>query len=106
LTLAYGKKVDALRRRYKAWLWDGEFRDTIGATVQADGIQRHSVFVTYKGKRAVVVVNEESAKEIIAAVNLPNPASLAVVTPELPDTRPATGSLRIPPRSVAVLMEL
>ena len=28
LTLAYGKKIDALRRKYKAYLWDGTFRDT------------------------------------------------------------------------------
>ena len=27
LTLEYGKKIDALRRKYKAWIWDAEFRD-------------------------------------------------------------------------------
>ena len=45
LTLAYGKKIDALRRKYKAWLWDAEFRDTLGATITADGAPRYSVFV-------------------------------------------------------------
>ena len=58
LTLAYGKKIDALRHKYKARLWDAEFRDTLGAEVTSDGSHRHSVFVTPAGKRTVVVVNE------------------------------------------------
>jgi Domain of unknown function (DUF6259) len=37
LTLAYGKKIDALRRKYKDYLWDATFRDTLGATVTANG---------------------------------------------------------------------
>ena len=44
LTLEYGKKVDALRRKYKAWIWDAEFRDTLGADVTADGSVRHTVY--------------------------------------------------------------
>ena len=31
LTLAYGKKIDALRRKYKSYIWDAEFRDNLGA---------------------------------------------------------------------------
>ncbi|HLJ79476.1 MAG TPA: DUF6259 domain-containing protein, partial [Acidobacteriaceae bacterium] len=31
LTLAYGKKIDSLRRRYREYLWDSEFLDTLGA---------------------------------------------------------------------------
>lgn len=58
LTLEYGKKIDALRQRYREYLWDAEFRDTVGATVTADGSHRYSVFVTKNGKRAVVVVNQ------------------------------------------------
>jgi len=37
LTLAYGKKVDALRRKFAGHLWQGTFRDTLGATVLRDG---------------------------------------------------------------------
>ena len=36
LTLAYGKKMDALRRRYTAHLWDAEFRDTLEARVTVE----------------------------------------------------------------------
>jgi hypothetical protein len=56
LTLAYGQKIDALRRKYKAWLWDAQFRDTVGATVSANGSHRYSVLVTATGKRAVVII--------------------------------------------------
>jgi hypothetical protein len=36
LTLEYGKKVDALRKHFHAFLWDAEFQDTIGATVEVN----------------------------------------------------------------------
>ncbi len=104
-TLEYGKKIDALRRKYKAWLWDAEFRDTIGADVSADGAHRFSVFLRKDGKRAVVVVNQEEKKAISISVALPNPGQLVVVTPEEPDARLATGQLHIPARSAAVLLE-
>jgi hypothetical protein len=105
LTLTYGKKVDALRRKYKAWLWDAEFRDTQGASVSADGTHRYTVFQTAAGKRAVVVVNEESSKTITATLELPDTGSLVTATPEQPDLQPASGTLRIPPRSALVVME-
>ena len=60
---------------------DAEFRDTLGAEVISDGSHRHSVFITPAGKRAVVVVNEESKKSITANVNLLNPGRLVVATP-------------------------
>lgn len=106
MTLAYGKRIDALRRKYKAYLWDGQFRDTLGAEVTADGAQRYSVFVTDGGKRAVVVVNPDSEKSIAAKVTIPNPGKLIVATPENPDGRPTNGNFRIPARSAAVLVEV
>jgi hypothetical protein len=105
LTLEYGKKIDELRRRYKAWLWDAEFRDTLGANVDSDGAHRYSVFISRSGKRAVVVVNEEHEKAIDTDLELPNTGRLLVATPEEPDGRPSSGTLNIPPRSAAVLME-
>ncbi len=104
-TLAYGKKIDALRRRYKAWLWDATFRDTLGATVTADGDVRYSVFDTANGKRAVVVVNMEFSRPITAEVKLPHPGPLVVATPEHPQAEPTDGTLNLPARSAAVVME-
>jgi hypothetical protein len=105
LTLAYGKKIDALRRKYKAYLWNAEFRDTLGANVTADGSVRYSVFNAASGKRAVVVVNTELSKPITAKVELPQAGNLVVATPENPDAKSFDGTLKIPARSVAVLME-
>jgi hypothetical protein len=106
LTLAYGKKIDALRQKYKAWIWDAEFKDTLGATVTSNGSNGHSVFVTATGKRAVVVINKEAKRSIAAKVDLPNPGRLVVATPEQPDAQPTSGTLQIPARSAVVVMEL
>lgn len=105
LTLAYGKKIDELRRRYKRWLWDGNFQDTVGADVHAEGAYRYSVFVAKDGRRAVVVVNEEPKKEISATVDLPHSASLRIATPEQPEAQPTSGVIRVPARSAAVVFE-
>jgi len=79
LTLAYGKKIGALRSKYRGYLWDAEFHDTLGAKVTfPDGSPRHSVFVTSSGKRAFVVVNLEQNKAIGVTVDLPNPGKLAL----------------------------
>jgi hypothetical protein len=77
----------------------------LGAQVTADGAHRYSVFTTAAGKRAVVVINMEFSKAITATVGLPNPGKLVVATPEAPDAQPTTGTLEIPARSAAVVME-
>ncbi len=105
LTLNYGKKVDALRKKYKAYVWDAKFRDTIGASVRSDGRCRYSVFDTKTGRRAVVVVNMETDKTITAQVTLAHHGPLVVATPEHPDAVPTSGVLTIPPLSAAVIME-
>ena len=105
LTLAYGQKIDALRRKYKAALWDAEFRDTVGAHVASDGSHRYTVFVRPSGKRAVVIVNQEYRKPITVTLELPRHESLVVATPELPDAQPTSGRLQIPARSAVVVME-
>jgi Domain of unknown function (DUF6259) len=106
LTLEYGKKVDALRRKYREFLWDAEFRDTLGATVNADGNFRYAVYVAKSGKRGVVVVNLEQGRPISANLALPNAGRLSVATPESQDAQPASGAIAIPARSAAVIMEL
>jgi hypothetical protein len=106
LTLEYGKKVDVLRRKYREFVWDGEFRDTLGATVDADGEQRYTVYVAKSGKRAVVVVNLEQGKGISAKVTLANAAQLSLVTPENPERQSTMGELSVPARSAAVVMEV
>jgi hypothetical protein len=105
LILAYGKKIDDLRRRYRAWIWDAEFRDTLGATVTSDGSHRFSVFQNAAGKRAVVIVNMGSERELTATLDIPNTGRLVTATPEQPDAHPAFRTLHVPARSVVVVME-
>jgi hypothetical protein len=109
LTIEYGKKVDALRRSYKAYLWDGEFRDTLGASVTVGGKphSQYTVFVKPAGeKRAVVVANPSDSDEIVCDVNVTNSQRLSVVSPEKPTPQDFTGQLRIPRESAVVLLEL
>jgi len=110
LTLEYGKKVDELRRRYREFLWDGEFRDTLGARVEVRGGLRclYSVFKSAKSKRRAVVIANYNATDIDARVewDAPVPGSgLDAVSPEEPEPRRCDGSVKIPPRSVIVVME-
>ncbi|MEC5143610.1 hypothetical protein [Chitinophaga sp. 212800010-3] len=107
LTLAYGKKIDALRRRYKQWLWDADFKDVTGAQVSANGFHRYTVFQTAEGKKAVVIANMEKEKSIRAKVTLAGHEAVGfnLATPENPDAVDNTGIVDIPARSVAVLME-
>ena len=109
LTLAYGKLVDALRTRYRAYLWDAEFRDTVGASVTV-GDQPHPQYAVFRqldtGKRAVVVTNNDHDQAITATVLLDGGnGPLLMATPEEPDARTASNIISIPPRSVVVLME-
>jgi len=105
LTLAYGKKIDALRRKYKAWIWDADFRDTQGAKVTSNGSHRYTVFQTAAGKRAVIVVNMEQSRSITAMVDVPNPGRFLAATPEELDAQPVAEKLQVPARSAIVMME-
>jgi hypothetical protein len=107
-TMEYGRKVDALRTRYKEYLWEAEFRDTLGATVQADGkpYAKYSVFGrSGAGKRAVVVVNQRADKPLTVTVKFEgSKGKLVTVTPERPDPQPSDGTTTIPPRSAVIIL--
>jgi hypothetical protein len=121
-TIEYGKRMDALRRRYREFLWDGEFRHTQGAAVSGKwGLSpvsaaetgdcthflRYSVFRgTNGGKQAVVIANFSADKELAASVELASAGrDVVVVSPEAPDPRPVQGKVVLPPLSSAVVME-
>ncbi len=109
-TIEYGKKVVALRKRYAEYLWDAEFRHVLGASVTVNGTphEPYSVFVQPKtGKRAVAVANHDQTSEIEALVQLETPSPrLVLATPEQPEPQETDGRVVVPPRSVAVIMEV
>jgi hypothetical protein len=104
MTLDYGKKIDALRKRYRTYIWDAEFHDTLGATVTASGPVKYSVFTTTTGKRAVIMVNPMRAA-ISGKVSIPNQGKLVVASPEQQDAVATDGTVQIPPRSAVVVMQ-
>ena len=107
LTLNYGTKVDAFRRRYRAYVWDAEFRDNQDARVTVSG-QPFTEFSTFRrpdGRQAVVVINQ-ARKPIIASVHMMRGThTLKWASPEHPDLHQYTGSVSVPPRSAVVVME-
>lgn len=108
LTREYGRKVDALRTRYQAYLWDAEFRDTLGAEVRVDG-KPYTGYTVFgrpgAGKQAVVVVNRRADKPLTATIELAGrKTGLVTVTPERPVPQPYNGAVTIPPRSAVVLL--
>ena len=93
LTMEYGRKMDALRTRYKEYLWDAEFRDTLGAEVLVEGkpYANYSVFGRVGAtRRAVVIANQSGHKGITATVQLTagDLAGLVMVTPGNPEPFP------------------
>jgi len=110
LTMAYGRLIDDLRRRYQEQLWDAIFEDTLGATVTVDGKphKEFSVFRKADGseQRSVVVVNHSPTNRITATVSIEDyKGPLSIATPELPERVVAAGQIVIPPRSAAVVFQ-
>ena len=109
-TVAYAKLMDELRMRYQERVWDAEFRDVLGASVEADGKahEKYSVFVTTAGKRAVVVCNFDIDKAKRVRLELEGGISgeLVTVSPEAPEPMPCPdGKADLAPMSAVVFME-
>jgi hypothetical protein len=108
-TIEYGKKVDALRKRYSNFLWHGEFQHTIGATVTSNGKihKNYSVFTDRKtGNRAIVITNFDYDSEISCEIkfegkNLP----LVKATPENPESVDFQRDITILTNSALLVME-
>jgi hypothetical protein len=99
--------MDALRTELRDWLWDGEFQDTIGAWVtdRTSG-GPHMPFSVFKsgrdGSLAVVVANYSSEDRVVdVVVDGRVEGSYRLV--EGNDWSDATGGVRLPARSAAVV---
>jgi hypothetical protein len=109
LTVAYGKKIDELRRRYREFLWDGWYQDTQGAKVTCKGkpFESYTVFRHAKDKRfAAVIANHDIEKSVKVSISFEaGKKSLLMATPEKPDAKPCKGTITIPAASAAVIMQ-
>ena len=109
-TLEYGKTIDALRRRYRTFLWDGEYRDTQGAQVTTAAGTPHPHYTVFRdtdnGKQAVVVGNFDTAQAVKVTVTLDDSTQqLLLVRPEAPEPEPAPDEIGLGPGEAAVLIE-
>ena len=109
-TVAYGQRMDAMRRELRAWLWDGEFRDTCGATVTdaATGAAHHpfSRFEAADGTSMLVVCNYDDEHDTTVVAALDSGATLTrfrAVEDADWTAIPPDGRLVIPPRSAIVV---
>jgi hypothetical protein len=109
LTLDYGKKIDALRRRYADYLWNAAYRhrEAVTVTRALGALVDYAVFVQpTTGKRAVVLISDAREVDLTAAVDVAEPGTFVLVTPEDPDPRACDLSqVPIKARSAAVLLE-
>lgn len=118
LTIEYGKKVDELRRRYHEFLWEGTFRDVLGAAVRRSG-ENHpvrpythpilfSVFRAADDRIAVVLANhDEGAARLEVEVDewSEREVNLVCASPESPQAVRCGRSVEVPARSALVIME-
>jgi hypothetical protein len=109
-TVAYGQLIDALRTRYRAYLWDAEYSDTVGAGVTVEG-QAYTDFTVYTrldtGKRAIAIANTKNDQVINVNFAFAGDArgTRMLVTPEAPEMQPTGDTVSIPARSLAVVLE-
>jgi len=108
-SMTYGRAVDDLRRKYREWLWEAEFRDTLGARVTTGGtpLDTYTVFQRQDGRRAVVFANMSDTDHVVCEVTLDHAgtADLKWVSPEQPDPSPWPGKLELAPGMVAVVLQ-
>ena len=117
LTVAYGRQMDSLRLELRDWLWDGEFQDTIGATVIDRASSRphapYSVFKSASGTSLAVVVANYSVKdEVVVDVRTADGGDAAGDGGIAGSYRLVEGTgwlsaadgVRVPPRSAAVVL--
>ena len=108
LTMAYGKQMDALRTELREYFWDGEFRDTLGASVTSEGKTHHPYavfFNTKTNKVGLVICNYEEHLPVTAAARQENGEAFnSYRLVDNPDWKPVEGGIIIPPQSAAVVI--
>jgi hypothetical protein len=107
LTIAYGKKMDALRTELREYFWDGEFRHEVGATVTVGGKPHHpyAVYISCQtGKKALAVANYDEQRTIVVQVSLDDGQVLnRYRLVDTPEWQPAAAGIILPPFSAVCI---
>ena len=108
-TVAYGRKMDALRTELRAWLWDGTYRDCCGAKVLGADGRPHRPFSRFEaadGTSALVICNYNDDATTVTA-SLDSGAALTKYRAVEDDgwtAIPADGVIPVAGRSAVVVM--
>lgn len=101
--------AQALRMKLKEYIWDGEFRHTVGVRVEAadDRVEHiYSLFVSRRsGRRTVVVANQSAGMALEARVCLEGAEAFDLYRPDAPEAAPSGDRITVPARSFCVLVE-
>jgi hypothetical protein len=106
-TMDYGKQMDSLRNELREYFWDGDFRDTVSATVKRAGQEHHpyAVFKSAKTDQSGLVICNYSEKETIQVTVQAEGSFLSRYRlVDDPDWRPIESGIVIPPVSAAVVL--
>lgn len=106
-TMAYGIKMDALRKEYRKWFWDGECRDTVGALIKKEGGYLHhpyTVFEAEDGSCALAVANYEDVPVTVQAEFENGKAPQKYRLVDDAEWKIACGGIILPPRSAAIVL--
>jgi len=108
MTMAYGKQMDALRTELREYFWDGEFRDTLGATVTCGDQAHHpyAVFINAKtGNIGLVICNYEEQSAVTVSASQENgEAFRRYRLVDDPEWKQIEDGIIIPPQSAAVVI--
>jgi hypothetical protein len=105
LIIKYGQEMEKLRRKYSDFIWDGEYQDKLGATVNGDNIS-YAVYKSKDGRKAVIIINNGTDDVAKATVSIADSnKSLVVVSPENLEERAYNNNIVIDPLSTVVVME-
>jgi hypothetical protein len=106
-TMDYGKQMDALRIELREYFWDGEFRDTVGATVKRAEQEHHpyAVFKSAKtGQPGLVICNYNEKETIQVTAQAEGAALSRYRLVDDSEWKPSESGIVIPPLSAAVVL--
>lgn len=107
-TIAYGRRMDALRTSLRAWFWDGTFRDTVGCVVRDPNGARHQPYSVFThattAEPGVVIANygDETQRLVVECAGLPAKRSYRSIDDE--SWRDASEAVELPPHSAVVVI--
>lgn len=97
LIVKYGQEIEALRRKYADFIWNGEYRDVLDATVNGENIS-YAVYRNKNGRKAMIIINNrtDDVSKVSVSIDGSN-KPLVVASPENIEETIYNGNISIDP---------